>query len=81
MKTLLVQIRVKAMAKARVKVKAKVKTKAILYRLKDSVGVRVGKVIRGYYRHLSNSNLNLLIIFFLIRKLYTGLNITKDAAI
>ena len=76
-----VRIRAKAMARARVKAKARARTKAILYRLKDSVGVRVGKVMRGHHRHLSNSNLNLPITLFLTRKSYTGPDVTGDAAI
>ena len=46
---LLVRIRVRVMAIARVRVRARVRAriKAILYRLKDSIGVRVGKAIRA----------------------------------
>jgi hypothetical protein len=80
-KVLLIRIRVKVMVRVRVKVKVRVRIKAILYRLKDFIGVYIGKVRRGHYRYLSNSNLNLLITLFLTRKLYTGLDITRDAAI
>jgi hypothetical protein len=80
-KALLVQIRVKVIVRARVKVKIRVRIKVILYRLKDFIKVHIGKVIRGHYKHLSNSNLNLLITLFLTRKLYTGLNITRNATI
>jgi hypothetical protein len=80
-KVLLVRIRVKVMVRARVKVKVRARIKAILYRLKDFVGVYIGKVMRGHYRHLSNSNLNLLITLFLTRKSYTSLDVTRDAAI
>jgi len=70
-----------AIVKLRVKVKVRVKIKVILYRPKDFVGVYMGKAIKGRYRHLSNSNLNLLIIFILTRKLYTSPNITRDITI
>ena len=76
-----VWIKAKVMARARAKAKAKARTKAILYRLKDSVGVHMGKVIKGCLRHLSNSNLNLPITLFLTRKLYTGPDITRDVTI
>ena len=69
------------MARVRVKVRARARIKVILYRLKDSVGVYMGKVIKGCNRHLSNSNLNLPIILFLTRKSYTGLDITGDITI
>ena len=74
-KVLLVQI------KAKVRVIAMVRIKVILYRLKDFIGVRIGKVIREYYRYLNNSNLNFPTTLFLNRKLYTGLNIIRNAAI
>jgi hypothetical protein len=78
-----VWIRLRAMAIVRVRVRTRVRAriKAILYRLKDFIGVYIGKAIRGRHRHLNNSNLNLLITLFLTRKLYTGLDITKDIII
>jgi hypothetical protein len=80
-KVLLVWIKVKVMVRARVKVKVRVRIKAILYKLKDFIGVHIGKVIRRYYRYLNNSNLNLLITLFLTRKLYTSLDVTRDTTI
>ena len=70
-----------AIAKAKARVRAKVRIKAILYRLKDSRELHIGKVIKRHYRHLNNSNLNFLTILFLIRKLYTSLDITRNATI
>ena len=82
-----VQIKARAVAiviiitKARAKAKAKTRIKAILYRPKDFVRVHISKAIRVHYRHLSNSNLNLLITFFLTRKLYTGSDVTRNVII
>jgi hypothetical protein len=55
-RVLLVQIRLMVMVRvrARVRVRVRVKIKVILYRLKDFVGVCVGKAMRGRYRYLSN---------------------------
>jgi hypothetical protein len=69
------------MVRAKIKIKIKTKIKAILYRLKDFIEVRIGKIIKRHYRHLSNSNLNLPITLFLTRKSYTGPDITRNAAI
>ena len=76
-----VKVKIKVIAIIKVKVKVKVKIRVILQRLKDFVRVYISKVIKGRYRYLSNSNLNFLTIFFLTRKLYTGLDITGDTAI